>query len=98
MAFGKHGEGQLGTSAEGEGGGTGKGQEAEAWHLSPGLIPSLGDSCKVVWNGACSNQTFEGVLYLTTTSESVAYVLTRSPFVCSTACTVTYIVHVQVQR
>ena len=41
MAFGKHGEGQLGRSAEGEGGGTGKGQEAEAWHLSPGLIPSL---------------------------------------------------------
>ena len=41
MAFGKHGEGQLGRSAEGEGGGTGKGQEAEAWHLSPGLIPNL---------------------------------------------------------
>ena len=59
VAFGKHGEGQLGRSAEGEGGGTGKGQEAEAWHLSPGLIPSLGDSCKVVWIGACSNQTFE---------------------------------------
>ena len=48
-----------GGSAEGEGGGTGKGQEAEAWHLSPGLIPSLGDSCKVVWIGACSNQTFD---------------------------------------
>ena len=57
VAFGKHGEGQLGRSAEGEGGGTGKGQEA--WHLSLGLIPSLGDSCKVVWIGACSNQTFE---------------------------------------
>ena len=35
----------MGRGAEGEGGGTGKGQEAEAWHLSPGLIPSLGDSC-----------------------------------------------------
>ena len=52
MAFSKHGEGQLGRSAEGEGGGAGKGQEVEAWHLSPGLIPSLGDSCKVVWIGA----------------------------------------------
>ena len=51
------GEGQLGRSAEGEGGGTGKGQKAEVWHLSPGLIPSLGDSCKVVWIGARSNQT-----------------------------------------
>ena len=59
MAFGKHGEGQLRRSAEGEGGGAGKGQEAEAWHLSPGLLPSLGDSCKVVWIGACSTQTFE---------------------------------------
>ena len=49
----------MGRSAEGEGGGTGKGQEAEAWHLSPGLLPSLGDSCKVVWLGACSKQTFE---------------------------------------
>ena len=39
VAFGKHGEGQLRRSAEGEGGGTGKGQEAEAWHLSPSLIP-----------------------------------------------------------
>ena len=61
MAFGKHGEGQLGRSAEGEGGGAGKGQEAEAWHLSPGLIPSLRDSCKVVWIGARSNQTFVAV-------------------------------------
>ena len=49
----------MGRSAEGEGGGTGKGQEAEAWHLSPGLIPSLGDSCKVVWIGACGKQTVE---------------------------------------
>ena len=59
--FGKHGESQLGRSAEGEGGGAGKGQEAEVWHLSPGLIPSLGDSCKVVWLGARSNQTFVAV-------------------------------------
>ena len=48
MAFGKYGEGQLGRPAEGDGDRAGKGQEAEAWHLSPGLIPSLGDSCKVV--------------------------------------------------
>ena len=51
----------MGRSAGGEGGGAGKGQEAEAWHLSPGLIPSRGDSCTVVWIGACSNQTFVAV-------------------------------------
>ena len=49
MAFGKHGEGQLGRSAGGEGGGTGKGQEADAWHLSPGLIPILGTAVR--WYG-----------------------------------------------
>ena len=41
MAFGKHGEGQLERSAKGEGDGTGKGQETEAWHLSPGVLPSV---------------------------------------------------------
>ena len=30
VAFGKHGEGQLGRSAEGEGGGTGKGMAPES--------------------------------------------------------------------
>ena len=33
----------------------------EAWNMSPGPIPSLGDECKVVWVGARGNQTFVAV-------------------------------------
>ena len=53
--FGKYGEGQLGRSGEGDAG------DSEAWHLSPGPIPSLSDGCEVVWVGAGSNQTFVAV-------------------------------------
>ena len=61
--FGKHGEGQLGRSTSvppSEEGGEGK-LDDETWHLSPQLIPSLGDGCKVVWVGARGNQTFVAV-------------------------------------
>ena len=102
--FGKHGESQLERSAEGEGGGAGKGQEAEVWHLSPGLIPSLGDSCKVVWLGARSNQIFVAVNESLVSNHNLRkcgvliILLTRIPVVCSTSGTVTYKVHVHVQR
>lgn len=33
----------------------------EAWHMTPGPLPSLGDGCRVVWVGARGNQTFVAV-------------------------------------
>ena len=59
FTFGKHGEGQLGRTAEREGG-AGKGAK-ETWHMTPGPIPNLADGCKVVWVGARGNQTFVAV-------------------------------------
>ena len=61
FTFGKHGEGQLGRSPEGEEGAGKADKDKEVWHMTPSPIPSLGDGCKVVWVGARGNQTFVAV-------------------------------------
>lgn len=53
FTFGRHQEGQLGRKK-------GK-EEDETWHMTPQLVPMLGEGCKATWVGASGNQTFIAV-------------------------------------